>query len=246
MDGGIHKAMKTLIIVPAHNEEAGISEVICKIKQQPYGADILVVDDGSCDQTARLAKDAGAIVVSHPFNMGYGVALQTGYIYADRQDYDFIVQMDGDGQHDPKYIPDLLNGVGGGSADVAIGSRFLLARTYRVPITRRIGMLLFSNLVSVIIGQKITDSTSGFQALNKKAFRFFTSDIYPADYPDADVLIMLHRAGFRVKEVPLTMYSKDGGKSMHSGVKPVYYIFKMMLSILVTLMRKTPQIEKGG
>jgi len=233
--------MKTLVIIPAHNEEANIYGIIRRIKDYSGALDVLVVDDGSTDQTAHLAREAGAIVARHPFNMGYGVALQTGYKYADKQGYELVVQMDGDGQHDPKYISELSSSIREGLADVVIGSRFLSGEVYRAPINRRIGIFLFSSLVSLLIGQSITDSTSGFQALNSKVVRFFTGDIYPCDYPDADVIIMLHRAGFRIREIPLVMHRRQGAKSMHSGLKPLYYVFKMTLSILVTLLRKMPR-----
>lgn len=236
--------MKTLVIIPAYNEQAYIGDVVRKIKSYLPSLDILVVDDGSTDATAAVVKNCGVLVVRHPFNMGYGVSLETGYKYADRNKYDFVVQMDGDGQHDPKYIKDLLQEVENGAADVVIGSRFTSGVKYETHLNRRIGMFLFSKLVSLIVGIKITDSTSGFQALNNKVVKFLTNDVYPCDYPDADVIIMLHRAGFRIKEVPLVMYKKDDPKSMHSGLKPIYYIFKMTLSIFVTLLRVMPNNRK--
>lgn len=238
--------MKVLVIIPAYNEEANIADVLRKTKSYFPDLDILVVDDGSNDGTARIAKDSGALVIMHPFNLGYGVALQTGYKYADINKYDFVVQMDGDGQHDPKYIKELFEEVKNGTADVIIGSRFIsdVEVKYDAPLNRRIGMFLFSKLVSLIVRHNITDSTSGFQALNRKTFKFLTSEIYPCDYPDADVIIMLHRAGFRIKEIPLVMYRKYGQKSIHSGLKPIYYIFKMALSIFVTLLRSMPKSEE--
>lgn len=238
--------MKILLIIPAYNEQENIADVVRRTRNYFPNLDILVVDDGSGDGTARIARDCGALVISHPFNMGYGVALQTGYKYADRNKYDFVVQMDGDGQHDPKYIKELLGELENGAMDAVIGSRFISGVKYKTPLNRRIGMFLFSKLVSLIVGQRITDSTSGFQALNNKVFRFLSSDIYPCDYPDADVIIMLHRAGFRIKEVPLVMYRRrsSSSKSMHSGLKPLYYIFKMILSIFVTLLRGMPKNRK--
>ena len=230
--------MKTLVIIPAFNEAANIGGLIKNIKKTAPGLDILVIDDGSIDDTAAISANSGALVVRHPFNMGYGVALQTGYKYADINKYDSVVQLDADGQHDPNYISGLLKELERNDADVVIGSRHLSNTKYNARLSRKIGMGLFSGLVSLIIGRKITDSTSGFQALNRNVFKFFTGDIYPYDYPDADVIIMLHRAGFRIKEAPLVMYANNGSKSMHSGLKPVYYMFKMMLSIFVTLLRK--------
>ncbi len=230
---------ETLIIIPAYNEAGNIARVIAATRASAPLADILVVNDGSSDDTAAIARQARARVISLLFNIGYGVALQTGYKYALAKGYRYVIQMDGDGQHEPACIPTLLAEVQSGAADVVVGSRFLGRETgsYRVEWGRRLGMTLFGGIASFIMGQKITDPTSGFQALNREALRFFASDAYPGDFPDADVLIMLHYNGFRVKEVPVIMYCNTDGKSMHSGLKPLYYVFKMCLSIFVTLLR---------
>ncbi|MFQ5454673.1 MAG: glycosyltransferase family 2 protein [Nitrospirota bacterium] len=229
-----------IIIIPAYNEEDNISNVIRDIISIQQDIDILVVDDGSDDNTCKAARSTGAEVIRLPFNMGYGAALQTGFKYAIKNDYDYAVQIDGDGQHDPKFIPSLLNAVETGDTDVAIGSRYLKGG-YRSTLPRMIGILIFGTIASLIIRQKVTDPTSGFQALNKESIRFYASEYYPVDYPDADVIIMLHRAGFRIKELPVVMHEKVyNKKTMHSGIKPLYYIFKMLLSISVTLLRKIP------
>ncbi len=209
-------------------------------------SDILVINDGSSDSTASLAKKAGARVVHLPFNMGYGVALQTGYKYALEKGYYYIVQLDGDGQHDPHYIKDLLEVVTSGKVDIAIGSRFSKnneIHTYKAGWIKRTGILVFSSITSIIIQQKVSDPTSGYHAINRKVAQFYASEVYPWDYPDADVIIMLHRAGFKIKEVPVVMHQKSNKKSMHSGIKPLYYIFKMFLSIFLTLLRKREQLN---
>ena len=229
-----------IILIPAFNEEQRIAAVIRGIKCALPDADILVVNDGSRDDTAAAARQAGAIVVSHPFNMGYGVTIQTGYKYARDKGYDYLVQIDADGQHDPTCIPALLAPVVAGEVDIAIGSRFL-GNSYRPPFARRAGMAIFRQIVSLVTGTFITDTTSGFQAFNRDVISFFATDIFPVDYPDADMLIMLHRAGFRMTEVPVRMFENSEGKSMHSGLKPLYYMFKMLLSICVTLMREKGQ-----
>ena len=229
--------MKIVVIIPAHNEGARIGEVVRQVRETVPEYDVLVVNDGSRDDTARMAEAAGAEVVSHPSNLGYGVAIQTGYKYALAQGYDYLVQMDGDGQHDPAFIPDLLAPVRAGETDFALGSRFLGVASYQPPGVRRAGMGFFRSLVSSLIGQRITDSTSGYQAFNRRVIRFFTTEVFPCDYPDADMLITLHRVGFRIREVPVRMYANAAGKSMHSGWKPLYYMFKMLLSIFVTLLR---------
>lgn len=226
-----------LVIIPAFNEARRIADVVRGIHAAAADADILVINDGSSDDTAVVAKQAGAIVVSHPFNMGYGVAIQTGYKYALRHHYDFLVQIDGDGQHDPTHIPELLAIVESGTADFVLGSRFLSNTSYRPPLIRRLGMAFFRQIVSLVIRQPMTDCTSGYQAFNREVMGFFAGELFPCDYPDADVLISLHLAGFRIRELPVRMYANAAGKSMHSGFKPIYYVFKMILSITVTLLR---------
>jgi glycosyltransferase involved in cell wall biosynthesis len=236
---------RALVLIPAYNEGERIGQVIKGIKSIFPSIEALVIDDGSKDDTSLRAREAGARVISHPFNLGYGAALQTGYRYALRKGYEEVVQMDGDGQHDPSFVEDLLNIVRSGEADIAVGSRFLLPKAirgehlpYRPPFARKMGMIFFRAMTSLIIHQKVTDPTSGYQAMNRKVLEWVSGDKFPTDYPDADVIIMLHRAGFRIKEVPVRMFPSKDKKSMHSGWKPIYYIFKMLLSILVTLMRK--------
>ena len=225
------------IIIPTFNEAGRIASTISGIRK--FGnADIVVVDDGSNDSTASEARAAGARVIELPFNLGYGAALQTGFKYALNRGYEFAVQMDADGQHDPLSIEALISPVLKDEVDVVIGSRFLDKGNYKAPFVRRMGMYFFGVITSVLTGRRITDPTSGFQALNKKVMEFYASDAYPVDYPDADVIIMLHRQGFRFKEVPVIMHNA-AKRSMHGGIlKPMYYIFKMMLSIFVTLLRK--------
>ena len=225
------------IIIPAYNEAGRIATSIAGIRK--FGnADVVIVNDGSDDDTAGEAKAAGARVIELPFNLGYGAALQTGFKYALDKGYEFAVQMDADGQHDPLSMEALISPVLRDEIDVVIGSRFLDKGNYKAPFVRRMGMYFFGIITSVVTGRRITDPTSGFQALNKKVMEFYASDAYPADYPDADVIIMLYRQGFRFKEVPVIMHNA-AKRSMHGGIlKPLYYIFKMMLSIFVTLLRK--------
>lgn len=224
------------IIIPAYNEAERISATLTEIRRYS-DADIIVVSDGSADGTAKEARFLGAKVIELPFNLGYGAALQTGFKYALSKGYRFAVQMDADGQHDPSAIQALVEPVSRGDVDITLGSRFLGGGDYKAPFARRVGMILFSIIVRVVTGRKVTDPTSGFQAMNKKVMEFYASDAYPTDYPDADVIIMLHRRGFTFKEVPVTMKRLPGKVSMHSGLKPFYYTFKMLLSIFVTLLR---------
>lgn len=226
-----------VIIIPAYNEARRIASTIAGIRKFS-GADIIVVSDGSTDDTVAEAKKAGADVINLPFNLGYGAALQTGFKYALKKNYEFAVQMDADGQHDPSSIQPLIDPVINDEIDIVIGSRFLDKGNYKAPFIRRMGMYFFGFITSILTGRKITDPTSGFQALSRKVMEFYASKAYPFDYPDADVIIMLHRKGFRFKECPVIMHNA-AKPSMHGGIlRPMYYIFKMLLSILVTLLRK--------
>lgn len=230
--------MKPLVVVPAFNEAGRIGKVLAAIRLLDPALPVLVVDDGSTDDTAAVARVEGARTVRLPFNLGYGCALQTGYKYALRHGFDAVVQLDGDGQHEPQDIPALLDVLGRGTADVVIGSRFLGRSEYETDVLRRTGMRLFGRVASSMTGRRFSDVTSGFQALNRAALEFFAADRYPADYPDADVLVMLDRAGFRIEEVPVRMYGRDGGASMHAGLRPVYYVFRMFLSLFLTRLRE--------
>lgn len=233
-----------VVLMPAFNEAEMIAGVIAQIRAAaPF--DVLVVDDGSTDKTYAVARAAGARVVRHPFNMGYGAALQTGYKYAAAAKYDVLVQIDADGQHDPSFIVPLAQRVLEGHADACVGSRFLEGKGYIPPFARRVGMVLFGYIATVVTKRRVTDPTSGYQALSRRVFRFLQSDLFPADYPDADVLILLYRAGFKVEERPVMMRQSTTGQSMHSGIlRPMFYVFKMFLSIGVTLLREPPDPER--
>jgi glycosyltransferase involved in cell wall biosynthesis len=226
-----------LVVIPAYNEAANLAAVVADVRAALPEFDVLVIDDGSADDTAAVARRAGAKVLRLPVNSGYGVALQSGYKYAVRQGYETIAQMDADGQHRAEYMPELLAVLHGGTADIVIGSRFLDGDGHYTPSrARQIGMGIFSRMASRIMSQHVSDPTSGYQVMHVDVARFFCSDVYPADYPDADILILLHRSGFRVAEVGVQMRMPTG-KSMHSGHRSLYYVYKMFLSILVTLLR---------
>ena len=226
------------IIIPTYNEEGNIGSVIENIRKYS-DADIIVIDDGSNDLTSAVAQKSKAFVIRHPFNMGYGVALQTGYKYALENNYDVLLQIDGDGQHNPAHIPELINQVENSNCDVVIGSRFFAQSDYKAGFLKSLGVKLFGYIIWVITDKRITDPTSGYQCLKKKVFELFTRDTFPYDYPDANVIIMLHRSGFNVMEIPVEMIPNPDGRSMHRGIFNIsYYIFKMFLSIFVTLIRK--------
>jgi glycosyltransferase involved in cell wall biosynthesis len=227
-----------LVIVPAYNEAGRVGRVVRDILHYLPGVDVLVVDDGSTDRTAREAARAGATVIPLPVNLGYGAALQTGYKYAVRHRYPYIGQIDADGQHRPEDFVRMLSQLQDDGADVVIGSRFLDRDGHYQPSrARKAGMAMFGGVASVVTRQHISDPTSGFQVMRARVAKFFCSEVYPSDYPDADILILLHRSGFRITEVGVQMLPPPG-KSMHSGHRSLYYVYKMSLSILVTLLRR--------
>jgi glycosyltransferase involved in cell wall biosynthesis len=235
---------RVLVIIPAYNEAPRLAHVVTGIREVVPDVDILVVDDGSRDQTLEVATKAGVLVAPLPFNMGYGVAVQTGFKYAQRHGYEYVVQMDADGQHEPRSIPDLLEAVRQPDVDIALGSRWLGETTYTGSLARRIGQSLFKAIANQLTRYHVTDPTTGFQALSRPVINFYCSDVYPIDYPDADVIIMLDRAGFRVREVPVTMYVDESGQSMHGGWKPIYYGIKMIMSIAMTLLRDDRKLAR--
>lgn len=237
--------MRPLVVIPAFNESGEIAKVLDGVRAAGPGLPMLVVDDGSTDDTAGVARRAGAEVLRLPINLGYGSALQTAYKYALRNGYECVLQIDGDGQHEPADIPRLLGPLERGRADLVLGSRFLEDTGYRPGMARGIGMRLFRGLAFLATGVRFSDVTSGYQALNRDVLQFFEAERYPADYPDADVLVMLTRAGFRIAEVPVRMYPKRTGGSMHAGLRPVYYTFKMLLSMLLMLLRHEGRARRG-
>jgi glycosyltransferase involved in cell wall biosynthesis len=227
---------RVLIVIPAYNEAGRIGPVVRDVRAELPTADTLVIDDGSADGTADEAYAAGAAVLSLPVNSGYGTALQTGYKYAVRNGYEIVGQIDADGQHRAEHLPEMLAALHEGDADVVIGSRFLHPEGYEPSAARKLGISLFARIATRITRQHVTDPTSGFQVMRLQVAQFFCSNVYPADYPDADILILLNRSGYKVREVPVQMLTSDS-PSMHSGHRSLYYVYKMMLSILVTLLR---------
>jgi glycosyltransferase involved in cell wall biosynthesis len=230
-------APRVLVVVPAHNEEESLPITLAEIAAKAPGVEVLVVDDGSRDHTARVARECGARVLRHPVNLGVGGALQTGFRWAFEQGYDVGVQLDADGQHDPAFLPALLAPVLGGQCDVSIGSRFVAASGYRAPWNRKLGMLLFSGVVRVALGRPIADTTSGFRAYNRAVMGVCQHD-FPKDFPDAPLLIALARRGFRLDEVPVVMRERRAGRSFYTLGKQLYYPYKNLLASLMALIRK--------
>ena len=232
-----HLGQKILVVIPAYNEETRVGKVVRSVKSVLPEATIIVIDDCSTDHTKQEAEKAGAVILSHPINLGYASSLELGYLYALKNEFDIVVQMDGDGQHLAEEISKILTPVLNQEADIVIGSRYLsIGRGYKTSLVRRLGQKFFGAIFSFITKYKITDPTSGFQCLNRKTFKLFASGHFPDDFPDTDVLLIAHYAGLRVKEVPVVMMERSGGKSMHSGLKPLYYIIKMILSIFMVVL----------
>ncbi|MFO1055031.1 MAG: glycosyltransferase family 2 protein [Planctomycetota bacterium] len=241
----------TVVVIPACNEAERIGGVLVGVHSVLPDATVLVVDDGSRDHTAACAESHGAVVLRHPFNLGYGAALQTGYLWAARHDCRRLVQLDADGQHLPESIPTLLAALDAG-ADLALGSRYLVAGDApRTSFLRRVGSRFFAHLVTLWTGVPVTDPTSGFQAMNGAVLREVVRDDFPEDHPDADVLIALWRKGVRIVEVPVRMRERLGGVSMHRGSRVAFYAYKMLLRLcLMPIRRRSPfragRLEAAG
>tara|TARA_B100000029_G_scaffold62686_1_gene56202 strand:- start:429 stop:1145 length:717 start_codon:yes stop_codon:yes gene_type:complete len=233
------KKNRVLVIIPAFNEAKFIGSVLAEIADTNPNVDILVIDDGSTDATSVEVRKLGVSVLRHPFNLGYGSAVQTGYMYAVECGYEYLVQIDADGQHNPKDIPKLLKPILDGELDITMGSRFLDGNSYTPHFARMIGIRILRLLTQLLCNVRVTDPTTGYQAMNSKVLRLFSGPLFPKDYPDADVLILLVMSKFRFKEVPVNMFESKEKKSMHGGiVQPIYYMFKMILSMLLTRFRK--------
>jgi glycosyltransferase involved in cell wall biosynthesis len=229
---------KYLIVIPAYNEERKLQGVIKATQKHNPFADILVINDGSDDNTLKIAEQAGAMVLDLTNNLGYGCAIQTGFRFATENNYDYVITIDGDGQHDPASVKNLIKKLSEQNADVVIGSRFLEGH-YEMEFARKTGAKIFSFITYLYTKIKFTDPTSGFQLLNNKAFTYLSeSDKYPIDYPDANILIALHKANFKVVEAPVQMFRKLSSKSMHSGLRPFFYIIRMTLAIMIQSLRK--------
>jgi hypothetical protein len=226
-----------LIIIPAYNEAESIGDVISSIKKTLPSADILVVNDGSADDTAKIAMELDATVINHPFNLGIGATMQTGYKFADSKGYNIAVQVDADGQHQPEEIEYLLQPLKKKTSDAVVGSRFLGQGGYKPSFARGIGMLVFSKIISTILGERSTDTTSGFRAVNKDVIRFYVKN-YPEDYPEVEALVLLHKAGFKIIEAPVTMNERTGGTSSITSLRAVYYMIKVLLAVFVDLLKK--------
>jgi len=229
--------MRTLVIIPALNEEETLRGVIHGIRKFLPPADILVVNDGSTDSTAAIAKEEKVLILDHPYNMGIGATMQTGFLYALSAGYDIVIQIDGDGQHNPESLPLLVEPIAEGGSNLVIGSRYLSGGGFKSTFLRKIGIRFFMSIVWVFTGKRVTDPTSGFRAMDRKAFEFFSGE-YPSDYPEVEVLISAHKKGLLFQEIPTMMRHRQGGTSSIGILSAFYYMLKVTLSISVGFFRR--------
>jgi glycosyltransferase involved in cell wall biosynthesis len=230
---------RRIAIVPARDEAGAIGGVLEELHAFDPELDVVVVDDASSDRTAGIAAAHGAAVVRLPFNLGIGGAVQTGFKYALEHGYDVAVRLDGDGQHDPAQLPKLLGPLEAGEADIVVGSRFATGGDghYRPPFARRAGIRFFARLVSLLVRQRVTDTTSGFQALNRRGIALFAAD-YPHDYPEVEATVMVVRHRLRLREVHVTMREREHGRSSINAIRSVYYMIKVTLALFVGVFRR--------
>jgi glycosyltransferase involved in cell wall biosynthesis len=238
--------MRTLVFIPAWNEADSVPVVIAGVRERLPDADVLVVDDGSTDETAARATEAGATVASLPFNQGLGAALQTGYLYALRGGYDFCAHLDADGQHPPAEVARLLAEVRADRADLVIGSRYrargdgrgeeVAGDDYKPTLSRRIGTSLFRFFLTLATRQRFTDTTSGMRAANRRVMELF-SESYSPDFAEIESLQLAVRQGLRVEEVPVRMLERVGGSSFLTPLRSAFFIFKGMIVLLVGQFR---------
>jgi glycosyltransferase involved in cell wall biosynthesis len=227
-----------LAVIPAYNEEATVRSVVHSLRSEAPQFDVLVVDDGSTDRTADVSEEAGVPVLRHPFNLGIGGAVQAGFEYARRENYDYMVQVDGDGQHRADQVRRLIAAMDKEPAlDMVCGSRFMTEKGYPAPVSRRTGIHIFSFLLSRIVGQRVSDPTSGFRLYNRRAINLFARD-YPHDYPEVEAVLMVHWHRLRMREVPVKMLQRGGGVSSIRSGKSAYYMIKVLLAIFVGLLRR--------
>jgi glycosyltransferase involved in cell wall biosynthesis len=236
---------RNLAIVPAHNEQEAIGSTIAAIRRWAPDFDVLVIDDGSTDATTRQARGAGAEVLCLPFNLGIGGAMQSGYLYAEENGYQVAVQVDGDGQHDPRHIPELLARLEGDPGlNMVTGSRFLERNGdgYRSSAPRRVGIRFFAGVLSLITRQRVTDPTSGFRMTDRRGIELFAND-YPNDYPEVEAIVLMHTHRLRSLEIPVVMAPRLTGRSAISSTQSVYYMVKVLLAVFVALFRTRPVRE---
>jgi glycosyltransferase involved in cell wall biosynthesis len=236
---GEEVAMRTLVMILAYNEEASIGGVIAQVREHLPGADILVIDGYSKDQTFECALRANVHAIRVPSAYGIGGAVEAGFLFAQRGGYDVLARLDGDGQHDARDLARIVLLVAAGQADMIVGSRYAQSREYRNTLTRSIGITLFATLVSWLTGKRFTDTTSGLMAVNRAVIQYVAVD-YPFDYSEVEAIVILHRAGFDVQELPVTMRRWATGRSSFTMLRAFFYMFKGLLSVSLETLRRVP------
>jgi len=234
---------RALVVVPAYNEADAIGRTVRDLRRHAPWADVLVVNDGSVDDTGEAARAAGAKVVDLPVNLGIGGAVQTGYRYAYENDYDLAFQFDGDGQHRARLLQELARPILADEADMVVGSRFLKPRGMTARGSRRVGITILAAAVSLVTGLRITDPTSGFRGGGRRVIQLF-AQTYPQDYPEPESLVLVHKQGLRLMEVPATMRRRRGGVSSISTLRGVHYMAKVLLAVLMEALKAPVQIEE--
>jgi glycosyltransferase involved in cell wall biosynthesis len=237
--------MRAPAIVPAWNEERDLAGVIGELRRAVPGWDICVVDDGSSDATAAVARRAGAVVLRLPINLGIGGAVQTGYLWARAHGYDVAAQIDGDGQHDPQYLEGAVRPIVDGTADVVIGSRYLGLGGFRSSALRRAGARYLSWFLRLRCRAHVTDPTSGFRVAGPRAIELFAAH-YPSDYPEPEAIALATRHGLRVEEVPVVMRERQHGTSSIGPARTLYYLIKVSLALLLLPVERSRKVEISG
>jgi glycosyltransferase involved in cell wall biosynthesis len=239
--------LRHLAIVPAYNESATVARVVAEIYAHAPDFDVVVIDDGSTDDTAERARAAGADVVRHPFNLGIGGAVQSGYLYAAERGYDIAVQVDGDGQHDPRCLGMMRAFLAAHpELDMVTGSRFLAddGDGFRSSAPRRLGIRIFSWVLSRIVGQQVTDPTSGLRMAGRRGIELFARD-YPHDYPEVEAVLLMHAHALRSTELPVKMRERTAGVSSINSTRSVYYMVKVLIAVFIGLFRARPAVRTG-
>ena len=231
------KEIRKLIIIPAYNEAENIENTVRNIKDKAPGFDYVVINDCSTDATREICEKNHYNIVNLPINLGIGGAVQTGYQYALKHNYDVAVQVDGDGQHDPAFLGRMFDKLESDQLDMVIGSRFIDHEGFQSSAIRRFGIGYFTKMIQVLTKKKITDPTSGLRMANRKVIEQFASD-YPRDYPEPESVASIIRKGCRVEEIPVVMQERQGGVSSISPMKSVYYMIKVTLAIFIEMIRK--------
>jgi glycosyltransferase involved in cell wall biosynthesis len=232
----VSQASKLLVLIPAYNEEGAIGGVVQEVQSVMPGTPVLVVDDCSKDATIHKARDAGAQVLSLPAHLGLGGCVQAGYRMAFELGYDYVIRVDGDGQHDPRYIPAILSALQSQPCEMVIGSRFMNGDGEHTNAARGIGIAFFRSILRPILGRPVRDPTSGFVGVNRTALALF-SKTFPLEYPEIEALVVLQRGRFRFVEVPCKMRPRRAGRSTITAMKSFYYMVHVLLGVFVNILK---------